>query len=145
MTIATWPSELPKPDRDTWSRTDQDARRNRQSETGPPLPGRPRYSNAAKLVSLSLYLDRNEKAVFDNFFEFETRRGSLLFWMPDPTTDGWRLFHSDGSPILISGGTNDGEPLLLAARWLCSFGKTLPSEAVVGTRFRISFSVTVMP
>lgn len=145
MTIATWPAELPRPERETWSRTSQDVRRQRQNDTGPTLPGRPRFSSAAKLVSLSVFLNRDQKAVFDNFFELDTKRGSLLFWMPDPTTDGWGLYNSDGSPLLISGGPQDGQPILLAARWLCSFGKELPSEAVSGTFFRMSFSVTVMP
>lgn len=145
MTIAIWPASLPKPERSTWQATSQDVRRERQAETGPTMPGRPRFSNAAKLVSLSILVSRDLKAVFDNFHEFDTRKGTRLFWMPDPTTDGWGLFDSNGQPLLISGGADDGKPILLAARWLCSFGKTMPSEAVVGGEFRISFSVMVMP
>ncbi len=41
--------------------------------------------------------------------------------------------------------TGAGVPILLAARWLCLFGDTPPSEVVVGVEFRISFSVSVMP
>lgn len=144
MTVAVWPSSLPKPDRDTWNAQPQDARLKRQSEAGPPT-WRRRFSNAAKMVSLSVLLDRDQNAIFENFYLYDTKQGSLLFWMPDPTTDGWFLYTDDGSPLLISGGDNDGAPILLGAQWLCSFGDTLPNETVVGIRFRRTFSVVVIP
>ncbi len=52
-----------------------------------------------------------------------------------------RCWHLIGRPLL----TGAGMPILLAARWLCLFGDTPPSEVVVGVEFRISFSVSVMP
>lgn len=68
-----------------------------------------------------------------------------LFWMPDPTTDGWPLLTSDGKPMLIAGGPQDGLPILMAGRWLVTFGKNLPAETVIGVDFRMSFGVEVMP
>ncbi|WP_440411157.1 hypothetical protein [Neorhizobium petrolearium] len=144
MTIAVWPSELPRPERNTWNARPQDARQKRQSDAGPPS-WRLKFSNAAKMVSLSLLLTRDQNAVFDNFYQYETKKGSLLFWMPDPTTDGWALLTDDGSPLLISGGAQDGLPILLSAQWLCSFGDELPNETVQGIHFRRTFGVVVIP
>jgi hypothetical protein len=140
MTSLVWPTDLPRPERNTWQSQPQDARRKRQSETGTPSWGR-RFSSAATLVSLSVLLDRNQRAVFDNFYRFDTKGGVSHFWMPDPTTDGWPLLMSDGRPLLTSAGV----PILLSARWLCSFGETVPAETVVGIQFRKNFSIAVLP
>lgn len=140
MTILTWPSQLPRPERDTWNLTRQDARRKLRSDAGPPRYRR-RMSAVAKLVSLSILVSRDGKAVFDRFYDDETEHGSLLFWMPDPTTAGWALLGDNGVPILA----NKDQFLLLSGRWLCAWGDQPPSETVVGVEFRISFSVVVMP
>lgn len=139
MTYAVWPTSLPRPERNTWQSQPQDARLKRQSDAGPP-GFRRRFSQAAKTVTLSVLLSRNQKAVFDRFFEADTRGGSLLFWMPDPTTDGWPMLTADGVPVL----NGAGQPVLLSARWLCLFD-AMPAEAIVGIEFRKSFSVVVMP
>ncbi|MBW8283317.1 MAG: hypothetical protein K0M55_06925 [Rhizobium sp.] len=144
MTIAVWPSQLPRPERNTWNARPQDARQKRQSDAGPP-GWRRKFSSAAKLVSLSVLLTRNQNAVFDNFYMHDTRHGTQLFWMPDPTTHGHALLTADGKPILITGGSSEGQPILLGAQWLCSFGDELPSETIVGVEFRRAFSVVVMP
>ncbi len=144
MTIAIWPAELPRPERSSWNNQRLDGRRKSQSEAPTPQY-RKRFSRVGKMVSLSVLLTRDEKAIFDRFYEQDTSDGALLFRMPDPTTDEWPLLGSDGQPLLISGGADDGKPLLLAGQWLCSFGDQLPSEAVTGVNFRISFDVVVMP
>lgn len=144
MTILTWPAELPRPERNTWNRQLQEARQKRQLDA--PLPTwRRRFSNAAQTVPLSVLLTRDQNAVFENFFHHETKKGVLHFWMPDPTTDGWALLADDGSPLLISGGAQDGLPILLSALWLCSFADQLPSETIVGVEFRRTFNVVVYP
>lgn len=140
MTYAVWPPELPKPERNTWQSTPQEARLKRQSDAGPPGYRR-RFSSAATMVTLSVILSRNQKAIFDRFFAVDTRRGALMFWMPDPTTDGWPMLTSDGVPVL----TIDGQPVLLSARWLVTFGESLPVETIQGIEFRKSFNVVVMP
>lgn len=133
-------SELPPPERDSWQLTPQEARRKRQNEAGPPSYRR-RFSSAARLVSLSVILTRDQKAVFDLFYHDTCAEGSLLFWMPDPTTDGWQLLSSTGVPLL-SGDV----PLLLSERWLCAWGDDQPVEAVVRqVKFQKTFSVVVMP
>ena len=138
--IMTWPSTLPRPERSSWQLTSQDARRKRQSDAGPPAYRR-RFSSVSKLVTLSLVLTRNQRQVFDQFFHDHCDEGSRLFYMPDPTTEGWPLLASDGRPLLVSPGV----PLLLSGRWLCSWGDQVPTETVQGREFRKAFGVVVMP
>ncbi|MBW8447267.1 MAG: hypothetical protein K0M49_16725 [Arenimonas sp.] len=117
-----------------------EARLKRNPEAGPPGYRR-RFSGVPEAVSLSILVDRNNKAVFDNFRKDLTKQGSLPFWMPDATTDGIPLLTPTGAPLL----TGAGEPILMSARWLCLFGEQLPASTIVGVEFRISFSVMVMP
>jgi len=138
--IAVWPETLPRPERDSWQKQPQDARRKRQSDAGPPAYRR-RFSSVAKMVTLSVLLSRDEAALFDTFFHQDCAEGSLLFTMPDPTTDGWEMLSSEGETLL----DGDGDALLLSATWLCAWGDTMPTETLVGIEFRKSFSVVVMP
>jgi hypothetical protein len=141
MSIQTWPTSLPRPERRSWQRSAQDARLKRQPTSGAPSY-RSKYSRAAELVALSVVLTRNQKAIFDNFYNNDCANGVALFWMPDPTTDGWPLLHSDGTPML----TGAGQPLLLSKRWLCEWGDEMPVESIDGQiRFRKSFSIVVVP
>jgi hypothetical protein len=140
MTVLTWPSELPRPERDTWQRQPQDPRQKRVSENGPPGYRR-KFSSVAKNITLSVILTRSQKQVFDRFYEVDAKHGSLLFNMPDPTTEGWALLSTDGQLLLQSAGV----PLLLSGRWLCLFGESAPTETISGIEFQIRFSVTVMP
>ena len=144
MTIHQWPADLPKPDRTGYGSQDQDARKQRQSEKGPPSWSLG-FSSVATLVAMSVLLTRDEKAIFDNIHRYDLKRGTQLFWMPDPTTDGWGLLRSDGAPLLISGGLDDGKPILLAATWLCRFGDGTPAESVRGNFFQKTFNIVVMP
>ena len=138
--IAIWPSTLPRPERDSWQLQRQDARRKTQADMGPPRY-RKRFSKAPKLVTLSVVLSRNQKAVFDNFYEHDCAEGARRFWMPDPTTDGWPLLTSSGQSLL----TSEGEPMLLAKRWLCAWGDQTPVETLQTLEFRKSFSIVVLP
>lgn len=141
MSYPVWPESLVQFERAGWQRQPQEARRRRQGDAGPPAYRR-RFSAVSRTVSLAVVTDRTGKAIFDRFYEEDCAFGSRLFWMPDPSTNGWGLLQSDGLQLLD--GT--GRPLLLAARWLCSFGDELPVETIVGqTDFRIAFTVVVMP
>jgi len=140
MTLPQWPAELPRPNRAGYQRQTDDPRLARSADAGPPSYRR-RWSAVSRSVALVIDLGRSQKAVFDAFHDEVTAMGSLPFRMPDPTTDGWPVLTSDGVPILAG----DGAPLLLAAHWLCLFGATTPVETMHGLRFRISFSVTVLP
>jgi hypothetical protein len=139
MTIPVWPTSLPKPSRAGYTAQNDDGRVRRQA--GGPPGYRRRFSSTARLVSLSINVTRAEKAVFDRFFEVDTKSGSIPFYMPDPVTDGWGFLTSDGAPVLSA----EGEPILLAAQWLCLFGDETPSETIRGITFDIAFSVAVMP
>ena len=141
MSWPVWPEELNCWEREGWQVQPQEARQRRIGDAGPP-GWRRRFSSAARSVALSIVLDRNQKAVFDRFFEKDCKQGSLLFWMPDPATDGWSLLDSAGTPLLA----DDEIPLLLSARWLCSFGEQLPVETITEqVKFRKIFNVMVMP
>lgn len=139
MSVAVWPDTLPCPMREGYEASRQDPRQ-RRAASGPPGYRR-RFSSAARLVRLTLEVSRAQKAVFDNFQRNDTRDGTLPFYMPDPTTDGWPMLTGDGTPVL----TGAGAPVLLSARWLCLFGEDVPVETIIGVRFRIAFSVAVMP
>ena len=139
MTHPVWPSELPRPTRAGYQAQHDDGRRRRHA--GGPPSYRRRFSSTAEMITLTIEVPRSKKAVFDQFFEMQTGNGTLPFWMPDPTTDGWALLASDGSAVL----TDDGTPILLSAQWLCLFGDALPTETIVNAQFAISFTVAVMP
>lgn len=140
MSLAVWPADLPKPQRDGFQGQIMDPRKRKATETGPPGYRR-RWSSVARAVSLSIDVTRSQKAIFDNFYEDETGMGSLPFWMPDPLTDGWALLDAEGNAVL----SGDGAPILLSAQWLCLFGDETPMESIRGVRFVIAFSVAVMP
>ncbi len=140
MTVAVWPSTLPKPSRADYQAQIVDPRLTKSAGSGPPGYRR-RWSSVARNVALSINVPRAEKAVFDGFYRDTTAYGALPFWMPDPTTDGWPMLTSDGLPVL----TGDGTPVLMSAQWLCLFGSTTPVETIQGVRFNIDFGVVVMP
>lgn len=140
MTIATWPPELNRFEREPYQAQPQDPRRARQGNSGPPGYGRG-FSSYATQVSLSLICTRAEKALFDNFWRIDLAAGSLPFRMRDPVTDGWHLLDSTGQSIL----DGDGTPLLISETWLCLWGDA-PTESVVEqVKFRKTFTVWVMP
>ncbi|EFO33896.1 conserved hypothetical protein [Roseibium sp. TrichSKD4] len=135
-----WPDDLPKPQRSSYQRQPQDPRLKRRRETGPPSFRR-RFSSVAQFYGFSISVDRDQKAVFDQFYHHATLEGTRPFVMPDPTSDGWWLLDSGGERLL----TPTGEPLLLSAPWICLFGEQPPNETTRGIRFQISFPIVVMP
>ena len=138
--IATWPPSLPHPERETWQQQPQESRRKRQSDAGPPGYRR-RFSSVARMVTLSVVLTHGQRAVFDKFYLEICKHGTIRFWMPDPSTDGWPLTTEAGVQLT----TETGEPLTRAERWLCAWGDQLPTETVLGREFRKSFNVVVLP
>lgn len=140
MSYPEWPTVLPRPERNSYQQQRQDSRRKRGFESGPPGYRR-RFSAVSRMVTLSIILTAHQRAVFDQFYSFSCADGASLFWMPDPTRDGWPLLGSDGTPLTDLAGA----PLLVAARWLCSWGDQPPIETVQGIEFRIQFQIMVMP
>lgn len=139
--ILTWPADLPRPERPTWQSSPQDARRKASPEAGPPRYRR-RFSSVATLVTMSLILSRSQKAVFDRFYRDDCAQGSLLFRMPDPTTDAWPMLTAGGLPLLDGAGN----PILLSALWLCAWGDESPTETIHGqVEFKKIFGILVLP
>ncbi|MGR3273382.1 hypothetical protein DU478_17430 [Thalassococcus profundi] len=139
MTVLDWPATLPRPLRSGYQGQLVDPRLAKNAEVGPPGYRR-RYSSVPRTVAMSVVVSRSQKAEFEQFHVETLRHGTLPFWMPDPTTDGWALLTDTGAPLLTSAGA----PVSLAARWLCLFG-TPPSETLRGQSFTLSFNISVMP
>jgi len=137
---AVWPSTLPRPLRDGYSEQRLDARLSKGGEAGPP-GWRRRWSSVAQKVAMVLDIPRSILGDFERFWIDDLSEGTLPFWMPAPTSDGWPLLSPAGTPVLLP----DGRPLLVSRRWLCLMGDSTPVTTPKGVRFRVSFSVTVMP
>lgn len=139
MSIPVWPPELSKFFRADYSAQNQDPRL-RRSASGPPAYRR-RFSAVARVMQLAIDVTRGEKAIFDTFYDVTTQHGTLPFYMPDPVTDGWAAVDEEGTPLL----DESGDAVLITSQLLCQFGETPPVETVMGARFKITFSVVVMP
>ena len=141
--IATWPATLPPPQRDSWQLQPQDARRKRSNDAGPPGYRR-RFSSVAKSVSMAVKLTHDQRAIFDRFYRETCQAGSIRFWMPDPSTDGWPLTTESGAPLWVDAESR--EPLTHSERWLCAWGDQMPAETVVDqVKFLKSFQIWVLP
>lgn len=140
MTVPIWPDTLPRPERNTFQKVALEARLKRRIDAG--TPGyRLRFSGVPYLVNMSILVTRSGKSVFDEFHEDTTRWGTLPFWMPDPTTDGWPMTDSDGNPLF----DGRGEQIRMTGTWLCMFGDGNPAETIQGIEFRKTFSLVVLP
>jgi len=87
-----------------------------------------------------LFVSRDERARFDQFFIEEIKRGALPFAMPDPGTDNWALFDDTGADLLTDGS----EPIKLAEDFICLFSSLPEVSHPGGVTWRISFSLTVL-
>lgn len=140
MSLPVFPASLDRPLRDNFNQGLGDNRRMFAPEAGPLVP-RPRFSRVADPVSMMLDVSRQQRAVFEQFWADDTRRGSLPFLMPDPGTDGWPLLDANGAPMLTAGG----QPILLAKTWVCMFSDQVPAITAYGNRWRIAFGIGVLP
>lgn len=140
MTIAAWPTVLPRPERQTYGLKPDDPRLKRTGEAGPPSYRR-MVSSVAERMSLSISVDRSDRQIFWDFYNRDCSHGTKAFTMPDPITDGWLMLTATGEPLLMG----DGTPILLARKLLCKWGDEVPQELIEGVRFKISFGVAVMP
>ncbi len=140
MNYPRWPASLPLPLRDGFNLAFGDGRSMTQPDAGTPRIRR-RFSKAAKMIAMTVILTRGQLAVFETFFDETLKSGSLAFIMADPTTNGWPISDEAGNPLTDEAGN----PLTMVADWLCVFGQALPSIAIAGVEFRVSFQIMVMP
>lgn len=141
MTIPTWPTELPRPNRAGYSLALGESRAFTQDDAGPIRMGR-KFSQVAKPVAMVIEVNRDLRAVFENFWFQDTKGGVLPFIMPDYATDGWALLDENGATLL----TEDDTPILLSETWLCLFGtSSTPQFSPRGVDWIISFAIAVMP
>lgn len=141
MSIPAWPSVLPNPNRSGYSLALGEGRMFTQDDAGPVRAGR-KFSQVAKSMSLVIEVNRDLRAVFENFWFEDTKEGVRPFTMPDFSTDGWTLLDDAGEPLR----DETGAPLLLAETWLCMFAtSSTPQISVRGVDWVISFAIQVMP
>lgn len=142
MTVAEWPTELGKPQRQGYGRTLGEGRKFISSERG---PGRIRrkFSSTVQPISMQIFLNTDDKkARFERFWNENTSGGSSIFTMADPETDGIPLLDEDGLPLL----DEDDLPLLLSSTWVCQFGRSPPEVVSDGGRtWMITFPLVVLP
>lgn len=139
MALPAWPEELDPPMRAGYTILRTEARRRSKVEQGPHRQGR-RLSAVSVPVAMTLDVSRDERARFDRFYDEEVSEGSLPFLIKDPTTHDL--------PILIGGVQllDHLDRIITIAAWqLARFGESLPEVTVIGIRYRIRFSIEVMP
>lgn len=136
-----YPPALPRPERANYQHVMADPRDVTRNDAGPEGFYR-RFSAVADAIDMSTVLTRAELGALQHFTLYTVRQGTVPFLMPDPETHGWPALLPDGSPMLLP----DGSPALMAATWLCQFGKgRLPAWVPLGNRFRVSFQILVLP
>jgi hypothetical protein len=141
MTLPVWPATLPPPLRNALGVQRLDGRRFREGEVMPPRMGR-KSSSRARLIQLTLILDRQRLAILDQFYEHDLAGGTRPFWMPDPVWDGIALLDETGNPLL----TDTDAPILSTRLMLCQWGYEPPVEGPLkGAEMPVSFSVWDMP
>lgn len=121
---------------DGHSRRYGDSRQKYQSDKGPRTYRRT-LSRTPEMVSISTgrLMTPDQAARFDRFWVEDTSYGSWLFWMRDPVR--W------GQPTGLL--TEDGEPILAEAWWLCQFADEPPTEVPVNSGYRVSFQLLKLP
>jgi hypothetical protein len=139
--LAQWPSELPRPNRDSYAVSPGDPRRLTRPETGPLRIGR-QYSQSAVTVAMTMIVSRDGRARFERFIAEEIGHGTLPFVMNAPDTDGITL--TDETGVALTDET--GAVLTISALWLCLIGREPPViTSTTGIRWKIAFSVEVLP
>jgi len=139
MTVVSWPSDLPPFLREPYTASIGDTRVRKAADG---VPGyKRRFSRQARSVSLGMELTRDQKAVFDLFFDQQTGGGNAVFTLPDPTLHGVTLQDGRGFAILTGGEA----PIEVSSTWVCLFGDELPSETISGGRYVVTFNVWVLP
>lgn len=139
MSVAVWPTELPKPLRSGYQNRREETRQARLAAG--PVGYRRRFSSPAEVVLLAIEVTLNQRALFWTFYDISTAGGTLPFRLPDPISDNQPIVDDMDRAILDE---ND-QPILLGAEWLCLFGQELPSETMEAGRYLVSFSVVRLP
>lgn len=142
MSVPAWPPDLPQRfQRDGYSEAAADGRIRQKMEAGPPKVRR-RTSAAVRPVSASVVVDDDGLARFNRFWEEEVAQGSLPFWLPAQSLDGFELGTADGDTLLA----DDGTPIVIVAWWLAIFGEGAPKTVQADPcSWRISFDIEVLP
>lgn len=139
MALPRWPEELDPPLREGYAIARSENRLRRPLEQGPHRQRR-KFSSVPTSVPMIIDVSRDHRARFDRFYDEQVVSGSLPFLIKDPTTHGL--------PIMIAGVwllDAAGQVITMAAWQLARFGAPPPQATVIGVRYRIHFTIEVMP
>jgi hypothetical protein len=141
--VVAWPSDRLPIDVDvssfSLSRSDS---RLRSSMSQGPAKVRRATSAAPMPVAVSLTLNTDQAALFEQFYEVNLNGGVEPFTLPDKRYDGQPLLDSSGNPLL----DGSGNPLLISASWLARIADATPQQsAVSGTVYRYSLQLEILP
>lgn len=138
MTVPKWPATLPRTAaQEGFSYGFADGRLKTQMDAGPGKMRR-RFSAAAKPVEMQLVLDETGLARLEDFWDVDTKGGSLPFWISDIVYQKL-LVNPDGTPILPEPEPIRGLP------WLAMFATAPKAVPWGGLYWRVSFTLSVMP
>lgn len=140
MTIPQFPSSLRCMSRNNYSHQLGDDRRMTPADDG---PARVRRQRSLSADTVQLLIDTNlaGRETFNRFYKETTKNGSVPFHMRDPVLDGVPIKLDTGEVLTDE---ND-QPILISAWWLCMFGEQKPTFTIEGVRWKINFSVMIMP
>ncbi len=117
MTVPVWPSSLPSSmNREGFAHQRGDGRLRSQTDVGPGKTRR-RFTAVARPLVGTMWMTRVQLQRFDDWWDVDTKGGSLPFMFPATGKHGFPMRSDDGS-LLLSG---DGRPLLISAWWLVMF------------------------
>jgi hypothetical protein len=140
MTVAVWPSALPRPNNAGFEYKIGESRLRAPQGAGPSR-NRRRFSGRVDLVSITLTLSIDQSALFQNFYKYDLADGSLPFIMPNYINDGWPLGTETGAFLT----TETGDVLTISNQQLSRFGSGLPSTTPLGLKVVVSFEIEILP
>ncbi len=141
MTIPTWPAELPQYIRvEGFSLGVKDTRLSSKPSVGPPKVRR-RSSSAVKPFTGGFMLTSDQWRRLEEFWDSDTKGGSLPFLMRDTLSNSVALQTESGEGIQ----TELGVAITFASWWLVLFSSPPTLGAVTGELFQVDLSLSIMP
>lgn len=144
MAYVSWPDDLPIfVQRENFRVQREEGRLRSPTDFGPGKVRR-RSSSTVRTITPRIWMTRAQLERFDEFWQVDTKGGSLFFWFPEPGRHGFPMRGLGGGILL----TADGVPLLISAWVLVRFSADAEPPAI-GTisddLWPVDFSLDIMP
>jgi hypothetical protein len=142
MTLPIWPTELPRPTVDGYSRSRGTTRRTSAGNDTIKRVSRG-WSISAQRRPMSMMIETDLLMRFERFFDEDLADGTYPFAMPDWEIDGTPLEDETGAVLT----DETGDPLLIAATHIVRFGDgdTPYSVSPIGMAWRVSLDLVILP